>query len=183
MVSTHGTHHKVGKVCRKHPGLCGLRYKVQHRCVGCAMDSARAWKTTNSDKVRAIAARAAKKWRDANPEDSRASSAKWKATNANAVRRYQRDKRLADLPGDCVKVARRKAAKLQATPRWADLGTITVLYELADAYRRAGFSCHVDHIVPLRHSEVCGLHTEHNLQLLPAAENLRKGNRYFPRAV
>jgi 5-methylcytosine-specific restriction endonuclease McrA len=38
----------------------------------------------------------------------------------------------------------------------------------------------VDHIVPLKSPLVCGLHVEHNLQVIPATQNRRKHNRVWP---
>lgn len=76
--------------------------------------------------------------------------------------------------------AYRRAYKLEATPTWADQETIDGLYHLATLFNRTGLNLHVDHIVPLNSDKVCGLHCEANLQLLPASDNLSKGNRYWP---
>lgn len=77
-------------------------------------------------------------------------------------------------------VAKRKAAKLQATPLWADKQHIESLYLIASINRQGGYDLHVDHIVPLQSDTVCGLHCEANLQLLPASDNISKGNRHWP---
>jgi hypothetical protein len=58
---------------------------------------------------------------------------------------------------------------------------------VAEAYNLAklrasctGIKWHVDHIVPVRSASVCGLHNAFNLQVIPAADNLRKGNTFDP---
>lgn len=71
-----------------------------------------------------------------------------------------------------AQVARRASQKLQATPAWANPTLIESFYRMAEV-----FGLHVDHIVPLRSKLICGLHVEHNLQLLTPLENSRKGNK------
>ncbi len=75
--------------------------------------------------------------------------------------------------------AKRRAIKIQATPKWADLKVVKSIYkECKRLEDLTGISFHVDHIIPLNHSLVCGLHCEHNLQILTAIDNMRKGNEF-----
>jgi hypothetical protein len=77
-----------------------------------------------------------------------------------------------------AKAAKRRAAKRQATPRWADFEDIKVIYkQCAERTRLTGIPHAVDHVYPLISDEVCGLHVAANLQILTAFENSSKHNR------
>ena len=67
--------------------------------------------------------------------------------------------------------AKRKAAKLKATPKFANLEKIK------EIYKNCPKGYQVDHIVPLQGKNVCGLHVEWNLQYLTPSENLSKHNK------
>jgi len=76
-----------------------------------------------------------------------------------------------------AKSAKRKSEKLRATPSWANRFFIREAYHLAMLRTKAtGIKWHVDHIIPLKHAQVCGLHCEQNLQVVPASYNVEKSN-------
>lgn len=102
-------------------------------------------------KYRAKILETAKRWREANPWSHQA-----------------RD-------------ARRRAAELNATPAWANEFFIEEAYRLAKLREQVcGGKWHVDHIVPLQGRTVCGLHVEHNLQVITAVANRQKCNVWWP---
>lgn len=76
---------------------------------------------------------------------------------------------------------RRKMYLKQATPSWlTELDTLVIkeIYHLAQLRSTMlGITYHVDHVIPLKGKDVCGLHVPSNLQLLPAKVNVSKGNR------
>jgi len=76
--------------------------------------------------------------------------------------------------------ALRDSRNRQATPKWL---TKEQKQQLADIYEHmrdcravTGEDYHVDHIIPLRGENVCGLHVPWNLQVLPADVNMSKSN-------
>lgn len=68
--------------------------------------------------------------------------------------------------------SKRRAAKLQRTPIWADLEAIK------EVYKNCPVGHEIDHIIPLRGNNVSGLHVFENLQYLTQTENRKKANKY-----
>lgn len=75
-----------------------------------------------------------------------------------------------------AKAAERKAYKISATPIWLTSEHKQQIVELYNLARRTNM--HVDHIVPLKGKNVCGLHVPWNLQLLTPTENMKKSNKF-----
>ena len=100
-----------------------------------------------------------------NTSSVRATKNRWKSGNIGKVR--------ADT-------AKRRANKLSATPKWFEKDKVAQLYKISDFLTKSSFgdNFHVDHIIPLQSSLVCGLHCLDNLRVISANENLSKGNRY-----
>lgn len=163
-----------------HCGVCGIP-KPGDMCRPCSNRRNRVYKLRNATRVKAGRAvyrkaqhaakageRAAKKAARIATKRTRRQAARsaWKIRNKGKVN---------------ASTAQRFAAKLHATPQWANKFFIGEAYELA-ALRSAtlGAPWHVDHQVPLRSPFVCGLHTEQNLCVVSGAFNEQKGNRYWP---
>jgi hypothetical protein len=102
----------------------------------------------------------AKAWREANPDRVRATDR----------RNYHNDK-----VSHIARVMERRAHKGKATPKWLSKEQRLQMKEM---YQNRPEGHHVDHIVPLKGEAVWGLHVPWNLQYLPAAENLRKSNKF-----
>lgn len=78
------------------------------------------------------------------------------------------------------RVIKRKLIIKQATPSWANMDAIKEMYVAAQQLiARTGVKYEVDHIVPIQHPLVCGLHVEHNLQILTETENISKSNNFI----
>jgi hypothetical protein len=81
-----------------------------------------------------------------------------------------------------AKEVKRKTAKMNRTPPWLtedDFWLIEQAYDLAAKRTQMfGFSWHVDHIIPLQGKIVSGLHVPLNLQVIPAAINTSKQNKF-----
>jgi hypothetical protein len=106
-----------------------------------------------------------KLWAENNREVSNAHKQRWNKNNAGAKTALDRKYR---------------TSKINRTPSWleaVDFAEIEFTYMWCAALRSCGLDYHVDHIIPLQGKTVSGLHVPWNLQVIPAVENIRKGNR------
>lgn len=147
------------------------------------------WRDENKEHQRALVA----KWASENVEHIRFMARQKYATDPEAASKVRKEKYAKDPEkyreyarqwrkdnkSKNAELSRRYAAvKLQAMPKWADVREIVKYYELArQRTKETGIQWHVDHIVPLKGKLVCGLHNQFNLQVIPANDNIRKGNK------
>lgn len=69
----------------------------------------------------------------------------------------------------------------QKTPCWADAAATQAMYDQAKAPTEAtGIPHEVDHVVPLNHPLVCGLHWHGNMSVITHSQNLWKSNNTWP---
>jgi hypothetical protein len=168
----------ANRVCSK----CGsTEFYSEGHCKPCKKAQASKWHVEHPERRKQIAEKAARKWAERNPGLRAAISMVHYAFNKE-VHRARSDAWFKRNPSVVAqKAARRRAVKRKATPAWANEFFISEAYHIAELRSKVtGIKWHVDHIVPLRSKTVCGLHVEHNLQVIPESVNLAKSNRYWP---
>ena len=78
-----------------------------------------------------------------------------------------------------VWTSKRYTNRKQSTPIWADFKLIEEYYIEAQILTElTGHKYVVDHIIPLRGKNVCGLNVQGNLQVITALENSIKSNKW-----
>lgn len=68
----------------------------------------------------------------------------------------------------------------KAMPKWANTFFIMEIYDLARLRTLlTGIEWHVDHKIPIKGKNVCGLHVENNLDVILGKDNLLKSNTFI----
>ena len=155
----------------KKTGVTLYRYK----CRSCDNKRLKAFREANPEKCR----QHVRNWIRNNPERQKAANKNWSERNrdkCNAIKRAWNKRN----PDKCnARSSEYRARKLNATPLWADRVENDYVYHAAQVIKEVyGTTWHVDHIVPLQHDKVCGLHVANNLQLLSPTDNCRKSNTF-----
>jgi 5-methylcytosine-specific restriction endonuclease McrA len=158
-------------------GHTGLRYTSIQQCLECGPILKQAFLATDAGQQSMKAAQ--KKYYHANKKSRHANVARWRKANP------ERAKELFEryIKGDKGREAKlwsqiaREGAPVKARTVFGQEG-VPELYAEA---RRLGLT--IDHIDPLNHPLICGLHNRFNLQLLTKEENSQKGNRWTSREI
>lgn len=117
-------------------------------------------------------------------ESRRIKKMAWRHANPDKVKRQRREYHKKRPEVALKKAAQYNAMKKQATPKWLtqeQKNEILEMYKIAKELSWLSESrLVVDHIIPLRGENVCGLHVPWNLQIIPESMNIKKGNAYEP---
>lgn len=145
---------------------------LNRQCIVCVKNNYNIWASKNKQRCKELG----KRWRLANKDKIKAyPKRKYKLSKKAQLRKsiYDRKRRIENPELYRLYTANRNAAKLHATPSWANEELMELVYVEAN-YR----GLQVDHIIPLQGKNVCGLHVYNNTQLLTEEENALKHNRW-----
>jgi len=162
-------------------------------CKSCKNKKNRDYKKKNASKVKAYNIKYRKNNKDkisiiskshyeANKEKRLALSKVYRLNNKDKCIKWGHDYYMNHKVDWYNKKAERRSLKNSATVFYSDKKAIKRIYRTAHILGIIN-KCkyEVDHIIPLKHPLVCGLHHEDNLQIITMRHNRRKHNRFDPK--
>ncbi len=194
----------IGSPCKKHPERMGERYVSGWVCVACSAESTKRHLASQhgsaarkmyeqTPRFRELLQKRKHKYR--NSPNGQATMRAYRqgekareyvARRASIPSRIQYMEMYRRLPHEKARRAfdarkREQHINKFATPKWANKSAIAAVYKQAAELTDDVGKLHVvDHIIPLKGKEVCGLHVENNLRAIPWDVNVAKGNRLCP---
>lgn len=151
------------------------------KCKQCDSAAKRQWREKNKDKYQEYN----KEYHQRNKEKVNSRSAAWRQENPERAKRnvrewHRRNPEIANAHSRLYRHEKRHPRRFWQCDEHRK--EVERIYEEKLKLNReaGGVAYHVDHIVPLKGQTVCGLHVPWNLQIVPAKENMSKGNRTWP---
>ena len=152
--------------------LCDNARNAQRQKSPQAKSTRRKWVEANREALAAYQKSYQPEYFQEHREEYKARNNKWREANSERSKELQRNhfqKPKRKLKHK-INQAFRRVRQQKATFKGYEA-------QIRDIYEKCPPGYHVDHIVPLRGKDVCGLHVPWNLQYLPALENIRKNNK------
>jgi 5-methylcytosine-specific restriction endonuclease McrA len=118
---------------------------------------------------------AEKNWRVKNKEYLQQYNTIWKKANPEKIKQFNHIWYLKNKE----KITRKSAIRNKRI-RLLVPNDIEIIKQIKEIYFNCPTGYEVDHIVPLKHDLVCGLHVPWNLQYLLQKDNRAKGNKFMP---
>lgn len=130
-----------------------------------SLEKTKRWIANNTEKAKEISRKSAAKQRQINSDVIKQRKLEYARNNKGIIN---------------AAVARRKAAKIQRTPLWADKDKTNAYYNVCAFFNEINgyVKYHVDHVIPMQGDIVSGLHVHTNLQILPWRDNVAKKNKF-----
>jgi hypothetical protein len=135
------------------------------------------------ERVRAYGRRVRQtaEWKEKYSDKRRKQAKNWRNNNQDRVKDYNK-KYKKDNPDLCKAIAnRRTAGKRSSSIRLSpeqNKKFLEIYKEVRALNKFKPRSHNVDHIVPLKHDSICGLHVPWNVQILTQEENSSKTNKW-----
>lgn len=146
---------------------------LRSQCIECL----KAKRLLRKDRERATSA----EWVKKNPEKAKARWSRNHESRKEKRNEYSRQWQKKNRHLVRAFASKRRAIKAKATPLWdlelTELAVKEASHLAEMRFRSFGFEWHVDHMIPLNSTQVCGLHVWSNIQVIPASVNVSKGNR------
>ncbi len=108
-----------------------------------------------------------------NREKLRQHKTKWRLNNLETAYELSEAWRKKHVEKSRAQVRKYQLTRLNRVPPGTDLGAIEQFYKNCPP------GMEVDHIIPIKHKDVSGLHNVFNLQYLTPTENKRKLNKWL----
>lgn len=150
---------------------------LTYACLDCTRAKMAAWRSANKERDR----EAKNRWAAENREYNKERGKRYYAENREKHKAACDDWAKRNAPKVAARFAKRRAAKMNATPTWlsaVELAQIQEMYDVAAAKTmQTGIQHHVDHIHPLQGRGFNGLHVPWNLRVIEAQTNIKKSNK------